>query len=89
MGGDDDRASVSAWVPQDTLDEFDRLFDCGPDGSESRSELLVRLMKDAIVIERELQTTNYEFDHPEHRRGWLRQAIWDHYRREQAQQNDA
>lgn len=62
--------------------EFDEVFDCGPQGSNSRSESIKRVMHVMSQVAPAYDDADLEFVSARDEAGFLRQAVYDRIRRE-------
>lgn len=62
--------------------EFDDVFDCGPGGSNSRSEAIKRVMHVMAGVKPAYESADLEFVDARDERGWIRQAVYDRIREE-------
>ncbi|MFP4628927.1 MAG: hypothetical protein ACOCSD_07000 [Halolamina sp.] len=79
-----DTIGISATTPADKeiVAAFDAAFDCGPDGSNSRSEAIKRAMLVMTHVRPAIEDADLEFVSARDEAGFMRQAIYDRIRQE-------
>lgn len=79
-----DTVGISCTRPTDKeiVAEFDAAFDCGPDGSNSRSEAIKRVMLVMTQVRPAFEEADLEFVSAMDEAGFLRQAVYDRIRQE-------
>lgn len=80
-----DGQTIGIWVgeDEDIVERFDRQLDKGKTNSYSRSKEIKKAMELHLEVEDLLESLEYDFPDARAKRAWLRQALLDHYRREQ------
>lgn len=81
----DDGTTIGTYFNADEqeglLSEFDERFEDDP----GRSAAVKNAMELSLAVESALDATGYEFEHPREKRMFVRQAILDKFRAEQAE----
>lgn len=77
-----EKTTISIYIDEDELDRFDKRFQTGDHGDNSRSEAIKRAMRDSMAVQEALDGLDLEFGHRHERKAAIRQSIYDWYRRD-------